>query len=57
MQSNKKSYFVTVRKSANICYEVCADSFEDALSCWDHDGEEVDVDPNDLVILSIMVSE
>lgn len=53
MKSYKQSYYVTVTKSANVCYEVCADSFEDALSCWEHDGEEIDVDPNDSVVISI----
>lgn len=55
MQSKDQCYYVTVRKSTDFCYQVYAPSFEDALACWDHDGNEVDVDPVDSIVLSIRV--
>lgn len=55
MQSKEQFYYVTVRKSAVVCYQVYASSFEDALACWEHDGDEVDVDPCDSIVLSIRV--
>lgn len=57
MQSKEQSYYVTVKKSVNICYQVYAYSFEEALSIWEEHGEEVDVDPSGSVVLSVMVNE
>lgn len=55
MKSIEQCYYVTVRKSADFCYQVYASSFEDALAYWEHDGNEVDVDPVDSIVLSIRV--
>lgn len=57
MQSKEQLYYVTVKKSVNVCYQVYAYSFEQALVLWDQEGEEIDVDPNDSIVLSVMISE
>jgi hypothetical protein len=57
VESKEQSYYVTVKKSANVCYEVYAYSFQQALMLWDQEGEEVDVDPNDSIVLGVMVNE
>jgi hypothetical protein len=55
MESIEQCYYVTVRKSADFCYQVYASSFEDALACWEHEGDEIDVDPLDSIVLSVRV--
>ena len=57
MQNKEQSYYVTVKKSVNICYQLYAYSFEDALKNWEEYGDEVDVDPNDSIVLGVMVNE
>ena len=53
MKTIEQCYYVTVRKSADFCYQVYASSFEEALVCWEHEGDEIDVDPLDSIVLSI----
>jgi hypothetical protein len=57
MESKEQCYYVTVKKSVNICYQVYAYSFEDALKNWEEHGDEVDVDPNGSIVLSIRLDE
>jgi hypothetical protein len=55
MQNKEQSYYVTVKKSDYITYQVYAYSFEQALMLWKQEGEEVDVDPHDSVVIGIRV--
>ena len=57
MQSKEQSYYVSVRKSYDITYQVYADSFEEALKYWEEFGDEQDVQPNDFIVLGVMVNE
>ena len=57
MQSKEQSYYVSVRKSYDITYRVYADSFEEALKYWEEFGDEQDVQPNDFIVLGVMVNE
>jgi hypothetical protein len=57
MQSKEQSYYVTVRKSYDVTYQVYADSFEEALKYWEEFGDEQDVQPNDSIVLGVMVNE
>lgn len=55
--SDEKKFYVTVRKTNDIIYEVYAYCFADALDQWERLGEEVDVHPRNTVMLSIIASE
>jgi hypothetical protein len=57
MQSKEQSYYVTVRKSYDVTYQVYAYSFDEALSVWQEYGDEQDVQPNNSVVLGVMVNE
>ncbi len=57
MQSKEQSYYVSVRKSYDITYQVYAYSFEEAFKCWEEFGDEQDVQPNDFIVLGVMVNE
>jgi len=57
MQSKKQSYYVTVRKCYDFTYQVCADSFQDALKYWEEFGDEQDVQSNDFIVLGVMLNE
>ena len=57
MQSKEQSYYVTVRKSYDVTYQVYSYSFEEALSAWEEFGDEQDVQPNDSIVLGVMVNE
>jgi hypothetical protein len=57
MQSKEQSYFVTVKKSYEVTYQVYAYSFEQALMLWDQEGNEQDIQPLDSIVLGLMVSE
>lgn len=55
MLSKEQSYYVTVRKSYDITYQVYADSFEEALKYWEEFGDEQDIQPIDSFVLSVSV--
>lgn len=57
MQSKEQSYYVTVRKSYDVTYQVHAYSFEEALSCWEEFGNDVSTEPRDSVVLGVVVNE
>ena len=57
MQSKEQSYYVTVRKSYDVTYQVYAYSFDEALSVWQEYGDEQDVQPNNSIVLGVMVNE
>lgn len=57
MQSKEQSYYVTVKKSCEVTYQVYAYSFEQALMLWEQEGDEQDVNPLDSIVLRVEVNE
>lgn len=57
MRFKEQSYYVTVRKSYDITYQIYACSFEQALQLWEQEGVDVDTQPNDSVVLGVVVNE
>ncbi len=57
MQSKEQVYHVTVKKIRYVTYKVYANSFDDVLASWEEYGEEVDVDPLDDILLSVVANE
>jgi hypothetical protein len=55
VQNKEQCYYVTVRKSYDITYQVYAYSFEQALVDWDEHGVDLDTEPVDSTILSVRV--
>lgn len=55
MLSKEQSYYVTVRKSYEVTYQLYADSFEEALGYWEEFGHEQDIQPIDSIVLSVSV--
>jgi len=57
MQSKEQSYYVTVKKSYEVTYQVYAYSFEQALMLWEQEGDEQDINPLDSIVLRVEVNE
>jgi bifunctional DNase/RNase len=55
MKSKEQCYYVTVQKSYEVTYQLYAYSFEDALMKWEQEGNDVDTQPSDSVVLSVRV--